>query len=828
MQVLHKLKRSVLGRHAADVRALTMPKGFCCSTDDGKAEPDDRPQATRAILRPHDHAEPRAAGSVAGKQIKRVSRRSRRASVIGLVGALVLTSVASAQESGEQESNSGKLEEVIVTAQKKAERLEDVPVSMTVVNTDALVEKNQVSLADYYASIPGLTIAPTGFGNNTVSIRGLSTGADPFVNPTVSIMVDDVPFSASTGGASGDQVPDFDPSDLERIEVLRGPQGTLYGANSFGGTIKFVTRDPSTDAVSGRVQTGIDYVQNGGQPGYVTRAAINLPLSDNVAVRASAFVRDDPGYIDNLGYEVVRPGQPPVPSGQVQMRGVNQEHVYGGSIKALWYISDAFSLILNTMRQDQHIDGWEVVNYDPSDIANLRQTAVPGAGSQHRGYEVDSATLKGAIGSANLTVVSSYSVNKLETGNDITPGLGGFTASQSMFGGVGGSLVENTSVTKKYSEEARLQMPLGDHFDWLVGVFYTHESTPYLQQILAANQSTGAIAGAGINFNSWDRYWAYSGYSDLTVKFTDKFNVQVGGREMVDRQTSYEVDTGPYTQDFDGYPPPYNYGGAVRSSDHSFTYLVTPQYRVSNNLMLYARFASGFRPGGPNGGLPVAYDVPHSYGPDKTYNYEIGVKGESANQMFSFDAAAYTIDWKNMQIGADAVVDLGGGNTSTADYTTNAGSAKSQGIELSGQAKPLNGLVVTGSFDFSNARLTSVPADAQVGSPGDRLPYAARVSAYLSAQQDFAITSWLKGFIGGGCAYMGDRAGELVNAGQPRFNLPSYYKLDLNAGIKQGNWTVNAFANNVSNQRGLLLNAYPQFVALIAPRSIGLNVWRTF
>src|SRR6202012_4446346 len=173
---------------------------------------------------------------------------------------------------------------------------QDVPVPVTAIRADKLISDNQVRLQDYFTSVPGLSYAPNN-QNQYVTIRGITTGG--FSNPTVGVVIDDVPFGASNALGGGQVIPDFDPGDLARVEVLRGPQGTLYGASSMGGLLKFVTVDPSTDGVSGRVEAGVSDVSHGAELGYNVRGSINVPLSDTFAMRASAFTREDPGYVDN-------------------------------------------------------------------------------------------------------------------------------------------------------------------------------------------------------------------------------------------------------------------------------------------------------------------------------------------------------------------------------------------------------------------------------------------------------------------------------------------------------------------------------------------------
>jgi outer membrane receptor protein involved in Fe transport len=174
------------------------------------------------------------------------------------------------------------LEEVIVTAQKRSERLQDVPVPVTAIGANTLVDTNQMRLEEYYSQIPGLTLTVgDGRGVPMISIRGITSG---YTNPTVGVVVDGTPYGASTNLALGALVPDIDPSELARVEVLRGPQGALYGASSMGGLLNYVTIEPSTDRASGRVQAGTSSVYDGDQLGYNLSAAVNVPLSDTFAV----------------------------------------------------------------------------------------------------------------------------------------------------------------------------------------------------------------------------------------------------------------------------------------------------------------------------------------------------------------------------------------------------------------------------------------------------------------------------------------------------------------------------------------------------------------
>src|SRR5262249_23933181 len=157
-----------------------------------------------------------------------------------------------------------------------SERLQDVPVPVTVINAQTLADTNQLRIQDYYASIPGFSVISVGIQSITLlSIRGINS--DAAGNPSVGITVVDVPYGASTNAGGGTLVPDLDPYDLAHVEILRGPQGTLYGASSLGGLLKFVTVDPSTDGVSGHVESGLSGIHNGAELGYNVRGAVNVP-----------------------------------------------------------------------------------------------------------------------------------------------------------------------------------------------------------------------------------------------------------------------------------------------------------------------------------------------------------------------------------------------------------------------------------------------------------------------------------------------------------------------------------------------------------------------
>jgi outer membrane receptor protein involved in Fe transport len=288
-----------------------------------------------------------------------------------------------------------------------------------------------------------------------------------------------------------------------------------------------------------------------------------------------------------------------------------------------------------------------------------------------------------------------------------------------------------------------------------------------------------------------------------------------------------ELQTGPYVPLF--YPgmssPLYN--PPVDTKDNSFTYLVTPRFRLSPDLMLYARLASGYRPGGPN--IVSVGRAPPGFAPDKTQNYEIGVKGSTLNHALTFDASVYYIDWKDIQLQLRDPV-------SGSVYFANGSRAKSQGLELAVEARPWTGMSVTAWVASNDAELTEpLPPSGAIGFSGDRLPGSSRFSGNLSFNQDFAITGSTTLFAGASFSYVGERYG-IFNSPPlgvpPRQYLPPYAKTDLRCGMRYETWTLNLFVNNVADKRGVLSGGLgtlnPAAFNYIQPRTLGLSFVKNF
>jgi iron complex outermembrane receptor protein len=745
----------------------------------------------------------------------------------GVSRADVTADLGAGQSVSSGSSQGESLQEVVVTAQKKSERLQDVPVPVTVLNGDDLAADNRTTLPDYLASVPGLNIQTNsgGTGGELVEIRGL--GTSQFQNgsaPTVGFMIDGMPYGSTEvieSGVSAPGIPDIDPSEIERIEVLKGPQGTLYGADSLGGLINVVTKDPSTAGFSGHIQAVGEDIPDGGA-GYAIRGAVNIPISNDLAIRVGGFDRRDPGYIDNV---------------TDNQKNVNSADVYGGHFALLYRPSDSLSFKFSALIGDDRSNGAGVINVDKNltpQFSGLRQTGLPGAGVNDYQYQVYSGVINAKVAGVDVVSMTSYNVEKNHHIFDYTGDFSSFADEFFPATAPNGSLYDANSTTDKFSQEIRLSSSYSHWIDWAVGGFYTYETNSGVTIISANNPVTGAYVGAfyyeadGHYGNPPTSLSEEAAYGDLTAHITRQFDIQFGGRYSLYQQANNLFSFGPASPIFGGtlQPEPVP---TLKGSANPFTYLVTPEYKISQNLMVYARIATGYQIGGVNANPPPGYS--RTYNPSKTINYEVGTKGTLADGRLAFDLSAYYIDWTQLQV------------PTFTDYrgvVVNAAAAKSQGIEASLQAHPIDGLRIAATGSYNDAQVTTgFPSTAGItASAGTQLPYSMHWSGSLSADWDAMHFAQSTAFVGGRLSYIGRRPGEFDGQdGYARLMFPAYTTFDAHIGLRTGTLQALLYVKNLGDSRGFTggAGAYgptgntgQYYAQVIQPRTIGLSISKDF
>jgi outer membrane receptor protein involved in Fe transport len=739
-------------------------------------------------------------------QIQGVTMKfSFRASLLSSLAMFAFVPAAQAQapatdQAQDAAQNDGAMPDIVVTATKRSERLVEVPLSISVVDASAMASQNLVALQDIVARVPGLSVNAMDSGRVQLSIRGISTGG--LNNNTVGITVDDVPVGGSTGVSYGAWlVPELDPGVLQQLEVLRGPQGTLYGASSLGGLLRYVTANPRVDRFSGSVALSGTSVAHGGT-GFGARAMVNVPIAENAAVMVNGFFRRDPGYVDDASRG---------------LKNMNRVDNWGGRAALRWDPTETLSVKLSALIQKTDGKGSSEIDADASltPIVDYNQTRPLGTGPFSRKLQLYTGTLGLDLGFATLTSVTGYSIIDSTAVQDFSPGFEAYAQIATGRTDVA-AVTYFSSRTKKFSQEVRLASPSTDRFEWLIGGFFTDEkSDPYFN-LVAVDRATGAMVGEVLPDRFPNEYKEYASFASFTYHFTDRVDIQAGGRYGRNEQVYDELITGPF------YDPPYV--AHAQSAESVFTYSLTPRFRISPNMTLYARIASGYRPGGPNPGVGIG--LPATYGSDTTTNYEIGYKVSLFDRMLSLEASIYRIDWKDIQLmQIDPVTQY--------SYNVNASRARSQGFEIAASLRPVPPLTLAATLGYNDAELREdIPTIAGSPAKGTPLPFSTPWSASLAADYDLAVGNDTTASFGFTINYLDRRKGNFQAYGQALY--PAFTTADLRASLEHQGWMLSAFGSNIFDKRVAISGderaiGFPVYQILInRPRTFGVELSKRF
>jgi iron complex outermembrane receptor protein len=711
---------------------------------------------------------------------------------------------------------------IIITAEKRPQLLLDVPQSVTAVSGGTLEAQHATNFQDYLKLVPGLQLNQDTPGEGRLIIRGVNTGG---VASTVSVYMDETPFGSSSGLVNGAVLAgDFDTFDLNRIEVLRGPQGTLYGASSLGGVLRFVTNAPSTAGFEARGRVGVEDVSGGGI-GPNVDAMINVPLSSTVAFRASGNFRKDPGFIDSIGT-----------GGSDHAKNINDDRVFGGRASLLFKPSNAASIRLTALAQNIDADEPSLIEADPVTLKPLHGLSesqfVPQFSNLH--YRVINGTGSFDLGFADLVSSTSFSKQDQTLRGDLTVAL---SAALAPLIGPNEFIEPQLTNLKKFTQELRLSGQT--HFaDWLVGGFYTHENGLIQQDLVALQPGTltpvtlpsflGTTLG---HLELHSTYKELAAFANVTLHITDQFDLQFGGRYSHNSQSATQSSEGALV----GPPTVFT----NNSSEHVFTYSVAPKFKINPNATLYARVAKGFRPGGPNAIPPTApADVPRTFHSDSVTSWEAGIKAQTPDHLFSIDADAFHITWKDIQL-FDVVVTIDPvtGRPIAFGVNINGSGAKSDGAEFTATARPLPGLDLSLNGAYTNARLTADTPTVVGGFKGDQLPFTPKLSVAALADYHWRVSSGVRAHVGASVRHLSGQTGPydlaFVEANGRQRHVRPYNVIDLDAGLDFGRFDLDAYVKNLGNSHGVTSVAGTQTpifpggaigTGIIRPRTIGLSL----
>jgi len=707
--------------------------------------------------------------------------------------------------------------EIVVTAQKRSQTLIDVPQSVSVVSGATLELQGATNFADYLKNVPSLQLVQGTPGQGRLVLRGINTGG---VASTVAVYVDETPFGSSTGLANGSELAgDFDSFDIARIEVLRGPQGTLYGASSLGGLLKFVTNAPSTAGFEAKALGGVEFT-DGGDASYRGAAMVNVPLGDTLAFRASGSYRKQGGYIDSIGT-----------AGSNVRSNINDFESYGGRASLLWKPDANLSVRLSALVQNLYVDAPSIVESDPATLkplyAGLTQSEYLPTFSNVK-YRLYNGTVDYDFGGVTLTSATSYGQQLQSFRADYTANLSAVLGTYVYF--------DQRTENRKWTQELRLASNGGDFIEWLVGGYYTHEKARIFQNLKTAVPGTpGVLTPIDLPFefavfNLDSRYEEVAGFANATLHLSRWFDIDFGGRYSHNSQRAEQATDGVLL------------GAAVidglRSSDNVFTWSVAPKVKFGGQASLYARISKGYRPGGPNV-IPIGSPpgTPTTFEPDTVTSYEIGFKGDTNDRSASIEASLYHIDWKDIQLAA--VVNGFGVNV-------NGTSAEVDGAEIVATLRPTRGFTASIGFTVTDAKLSGDTDPLAVGAvKGDPLPFTPKYAVSLNADYQWDLGSDVMASIGGSIRSLSRQSGGFDPAYRAAYGhfarIDAYEVIDLRAGLDFGRYTISAYANNLTGSRGITstqallgVAGLPRNVngalgtAVVRPRTIGINATVAF
>jgi len=755
------------------------------------------------------------------------AHQQRKRLLLSLLLATSWTGSAAAQ--ADQAKGSAELgdgteapEDIVVTATKRTEALIDVPAAVTSLKADTLMSAGLNSFKDFAALVPGLQVN-NNLGGGVPVIRGLTQGAD-VGGPTTGIVVDGAPFGISSAYSNGAQDSlDLDPIDLERVEVLRGPQGTLFGANTLGGLISYTLRKPSLDGVEGTARGEISDTRFGDMSGSI-RASVSGGLAPGKAgLRVSGYYDRQGGYIDN---------------DLTGATNVNSSRRYGVSASLLLKPSERLTILAAAFQQHVDINGRDVVAYTAGVNAAPRngqflynEYIVPSykrrtsAGLLTVDYELDWAT---------VTSLTSYQrVKSFQILNGTQSSLAR-TVSRTLplygspaFPTPAIVSLEFPATNERTTQEFRLTSPSGGRFEWMAGVFYNDEKNKLVTNVNGVRPDLSPIAALAptLFFDFPTDLKEYSAFANGTVSLTDALDltlgVRVGSIEQSFRQRFGGSAAAAYnlllTSVLQALPTPPD-TGRVSSKENFATYLATLTYEFSPYATMYARYATGFRPGGPN---LVVNGLPRSFESDETRNYEIGLKSNFPGGWGSAELIGYYLDWRNIQVTASA--------QGLSGYA-NGGRARNMGFEGAFTLKPVSGLDIAATLAYADATIRE--ARAGVAARGNRLPYTPRWSGSLSMTYTQPLTGDWEGLVSGVARFVGDRHAALAGStSTPDFLLNNYTLVDARIGLRRREIEIGLFVRNLTDQRSEL-SAYTRqgfpWVTIARPRTVGMSLAYSF
>jgi iron complex outermembrane receptor protein len=779
-----------------------------------------------------------------------------------ILAALSASSVHAQQAPSGAAADTGGTSDIVVTAQKRTQSLQDVPISISVIGGEMMAQRGQDDFAKVTRGIPGISFIDMGPGQSQLSIRGINTGAvardDTARKESVGVYLNETPVSVALFN------PDLDTYDLARVEVLRGPQGTLYGAGSLAGTVRLISNQPDSRSFAASGDGTLSFTRDGGT-NYALKEMINLPISrDLLALRVVGYSDYTSGYVDNIA---------------LGRNDVNDARKYG--VRAALRFTPDTSLTITPSVVWQHIKtgGFPIedvssvlaVTTNPALVASLPtdrptrpdplvpgQTIIanPTGGSytQYRqvpegltdDFKVYNLEVEYDLGGVGLTSSSSYLDRDLVARRDFTYFV------NTIFGGGAGYSLPTASLRdqtrlKTFVQELRLASKGAGPFSWIAGVYYQHEDRDYAQSILSDGfegatgiPASSAGLGAGVLYLGTFalKLRQYAMFGEASYKLTDTLSATAGLRWFDYSQTRHTVLAGLFND-----LAVTDQNVSTQASGFNPKFLLS--YKPTRHLLVSAQASRGFKLGGPTDPVPgiCAADAASSgvasgeFKPETLWNYELGVKSDWAGGRLTINGALFQMDYTNLQLNRRLACSF--------TVTTNGGKARSRGVELEISARPFKGLELSLGGSYIDAVLQTDEPSLNAAA-GDSLPLSPRFTANGSARYTAGLSASLDGYADFSWQHVGGMVSFFNSAlaGAPPVDplgnsVPAYDIFNLRLGVTRGPIELSLFADNLFDKRAAIaidrervgfitegnygLNARTGLI-VNQPRTIGINL----
>jgi iron complex outermembrane receptor protein len=757
----------------------------------------------------------------------------------------MLAEVAIAQQS---HSDSGQLEEIVVTAEKRETSAEKTPISLTAVSGADILNRGITDLASLMQSVPGVSMRTSGPGMTEFEMRGVASNGGN--SPTVGFYFDETPLTAPAATNEGKIVISPDLYDLNRVEVLRGPQGTLYGAGSMGGTIRVIPNAPNPDAFEASTEAKFADTDHGGFD-HGENAMVNLPFMNGIAaLRIVGSYSYDAGWIDRV---VTAPGTFPLASnvvnGSLTTRGnvlaapiateyhnVNDVEQTGVRISAVFKPIDGLTITPSYFYQKLRAGGLPYIDSVPGTDAHYQPFDIP---ENYRDeFHLTALSVKYHTDAFEIVSASAYWTRHEPLTQDATeswttgiqlPSYGPGN------GGIGAAYADEDNQSHQTSEELRISSVGDSRLKWLAGYFYSDFESGW--DIVFPSQTGAQVFGSNNLFSYYSPFkiLQQSVFGEVTYNITEPFAVTVGARRY-----HYDAPVGldQYGALTGSLTPVYT---NTSENAQGVTPKVSLSYQFDQDLLLYATAAKGFRPGGGTGPVPTTgppgvdceaqlqaeygakgfINGPISFSSDSVWSYELGEKWRSSDGRFSVNAAGYFESWVGVQQ-VNALSSCG------YVYTANVGDAHVYGSEVEARAIVVRDLEASASVTYAHAALVSSTLLDSGFNPGTAIQQVPEWSGSVSLSYHHDLTNQLALTARAESNYVGSRTDETFATN----TLPAYDLTNIRGGFQGERWSAVLFVNNVADKRALLNDVTQDAenlatfnrIAVSQPRTAGVDL----